>query len=293
MTDPRPIPRSSALDWATPGGRAEAVIAELRRRDRRRRQRRLALGGAALLVLTASLWWQTAVPTPPDLPARPAVVHQPARRTLPDGSRVELREGARLSIAYSPAIRRVVLEHGEGHFVVEKDPARPFIVVAGGVEVRAVGTAFSVQVGPRDVSVLVTHGRVALDSPAAPERPATPLALLEAGTRAVVAPAAATTGDPRLPPLLQTLNETEIQERLHWRIPRLELSGTRLGEALDLFNRHSPQRLVLADPRLADLQVSGLVRADNTAALLHLLAANYGVVARPAGAGELILERRR
>lgn len=293
MTEPLPTPRSSALDWATPGGRAEAVIAELRRRDRRRRQRRLALAGAAALTLAATGWWQTAARTKPDLPARPAVVHQPARQTLPDGSLAELRDGARLSIAYSPAIRRVVLEHGEGHFVVEKDSARPFIVVAGGVEVRAVGTAFSVQVGPRDVSVLVTSGRVALDSPAAPERPAAPLALLEAGTRAVVAPAARTAREPPPPPLLQTLNATEIQERLHWRIPRLELSGTRLGEALELFNRHSPQRLVLADPRLANLQVSGLVRADNTAALLHLLATNYGVVARPAGAGELILERSR
>ena len=39
----------------------------------------------------------------------------------------------------------------------------PFIVNAGGVEVRAVGTAFNVNLQSKSVAVLVTEGKVAVE----------------------------------------------------------------------------------------------------------------------------------
>ena len=57
---------------------------------------------------------------------------------LPAGSRAELRDDARLSTEFTAGVRRVVLDRGEAHFEVQKDPARPFVVVAGRLEVRAV-----------------------------------------------------------------------------------------------------------------------------------------------------------
>jgi transmembrane sensor len=58
----------------------------------------------------------------------------------------------------------VVLERGEAHFQVAKNPARPFVVVARGVEIRAVGTAFSVGLESTRVEVLVTEGQVAVET---------------------------------------------------------------------------------------------------------------------------------
>jgi transmembrane sensor len=58
-------------------------------------------------------------------------------------------------------------------FHVVKDPRRPFVVTAAGVAVRAVGTVFSVQFERDEVGVLVTEGRVAVETASRPAAPAT------------------------------------------------------------------------------------------------------------------------
>ena len=54
------------------------------------------------------------------------------------------------------------LVRGEAHFVVAADASRPFVVSAGAVSVRAVGTEFVVRYSAREIGVLVTEGRVAV-----------------------------------------------------------------------------------------------------------------------------------
>ncbi|MDR2968066.1 MAG: FecR domain-containing protein [Tannerellaceae bacterium] len=69
---------------------------------------------------------------------------QRARITLPDGSAVWLNAGSNLTY---PSVfegeRRVTLS-GEGFFEVAKDEKKPFIVVAGETEIKALGTQFNV-----------------------------------------------------------------------------------------------------------------------------------------------------
>jgi transmembrane sensor len=292
MSEPTPQPPRHALDWAAGDGRAEWLLAELRARAARRRRRR-TLGLVATAVLALGAFWLVESRPLERLPqSRPALVHQPIRQVLADGSTIELREGAQLAVDFSTAWRRVRLTQGEAHFSVAKDPARPFVVTAGGAEVRAVGTEFVVQFAPGQIAVLVTEGRVALGRPAGTAPAAEPLALVGAGTRAVLETPAATDSSPAPAPRVTALAPSEIAEHLAWRIPRLEFSGTRLDAAVALFNRHSRRHLQLADPGLGDLQVSGIVRADNVEALLQLLEANYHLVARDAGPAGLVLERR-
>lgn len=79
-----------------------------------------------------------------------------------------LRFGSRKRIAAETSERRVALQRGEAHFEVHHDPARPFVVQAGGSSIEAVGTAFNVYL--RDESkleVLVTEGRVLISWPKA------------------------------------------------------------------------------------------------------------------------------
>jgi transmembrane sensor len=285
MGDIRPQPNRSALDWAAENGGAEFLVNELRARARRRRRRRTALATVTTLAVAGFLWLRPAGAPAPQAQSRPAVVRQPLQQNLPDGTVVDLRDAAELTVDFSGPQRRVILRHGEAHFAVAKDPGRPFVVTAGGVEVRAVGTEFSVQIGASSVAVLVTEGRVALERDSAAPK-AEPLAVLDAGTQAVIGDAVSRT------PLISALASAEIDERLAWRVRRLEFSGTRLSEAVELFNRYSPTRLILGDARLGSLQVSGIVRANNPAALLELLEANYDIVARPVGPAEVRLERR-
>lgn len=278
-----------ALRWAVSRGAAARVVERVRTRQRRRRQLRLGALAAGLLVLAGIgpwLAWRPAAVAARDA-ARSTVVVAPETQLLPDGSRVQLKAGARIEVDYSPERRRVALGASEAHFEVTKDPARPFVVVAGGVAIRAVGTAFSVQVGPEAVDVLVTEGRVAVETAAdAAVAPAGARVIVDAGNRLVVALAPGGADVPVLP-----VSAPEQDERLAWRVPRLEFSGTRLAEAVDLFNRYASERLVL-DPALGHLQVSGTLRADDTGSLLLLLRNEFGIEETRLPSGEIRLHRR-
>ena len=85
------------------------------------------------------------------------------RLTLVDGTVVEFSADSAVEPAFTAQERRVRLVRGEAHFSVVRDAARPFIVQAGTVAVRAVGTAFNVRLDPATVEVLVTEGKVRVD----------------------------------------------------------------------------------------------------------------------------------
>ena len=281
----------AAFDRPRSVGTAGAMIRELAARQRRRRRRWVAGAGAAV-ALAASIAL-VAWPRTPKAVAGEAVLSTVNRQVLADGSIVELNLGAGIEVDYQPETRRVRLVRGEAHFAVAKNPARPFVVTAGGVKVWAVGTAFAVKLGPAAVDVLVTEGRVAVDRPPVGEismasvAPASRAVLVPAGERLVVpvdAPPAAT-----LQP--EVLARGEIERRLAWRGPRLELSGTPLSRAIAVFNRENPVHLSIDDPTLGEMRMSGIFRADNAEGFVRLLEANYGVKAERRDGGEITLRR--
>ncbi|HKN65396.1 MAG TPA: FecR domain-containing protein [Gemmatimonadaceae bacterium] len=88
---------------------------------------------------------------------------------LPDGARVVLGPASRLVVAasYGRGTREVEL-HGEAYFDVVHDTTRSFVVRAGDVSVRDVGTSFGVRADSgRFVQVVVTSGSVRLRSASA------------------------------------------------------------------------------------------------------------------------------
>jgi len=300
----------TALDWARDAGASERVIRETERivkRRQRRRMRRTALGAAALLAAGMVVAWRFAArPAEAGLVARAeatksAVVATPERQVLPDGSMVELKDGAIIEANFSGPLRRVALKQGEALFHVAKNPARAFVVSARGVEVRAVGTAFSVQLGREAVEVLVAEGRVAvnqiapraLKTESVDASVAGDLAMLDAGNRVVIdvgTPNAAAA----VPPQVIPVSREELAERLGWSVPRLEFSGTPLAEAIAIFNRHAAGdrhvRLELGDASLGSLRLSGILRADNIDALLRLLENEFSI--RAERRGDLLVLRR-
>src|SRR5262249_26695614 len=156
--------------------------------------------------------------------------------------------GAEVSVLFTAGERRVRLEKGEAHFQVAKNPARPFIVSAGAVDVRAVGTAFNVKLGAAAVDVLVTEGKVSvLEQGGAPEpvyltvNQSTTLPLVPAATAAPVVELAA----------------PDVAAQLAWQPRLLDFSATPLRGIVEEFNRHNaPYRLAIADPALASVPVS-------------------------------------
>jgi transmembrane sensor len=79
---------------------------------------------------------------------------------MADGSRIDLDAGSAVRVRYGPAARRIELMHGEAAFSVEQDPARPFIVRSGPVDVQALGTKFIVKERRGATQVTVTEHSV-------------------------------------------------------------------------------------------------------------------------------------
>jgi transmembrane sensor len=274
---------------------------EIRTVVRRRRRRRLATGAAvACAGVFGLLLWSPSLVSPPTAASsaptpREAVVSLPARRHLSDGSTVELRPGAEISVDFSPTARRIVLLRGVAHFHVAKTAARPFVVAANGVDVRAVGTAFSVELAETAVEVVVTEGTVALDqtgarspggeAPASGAVPAATPQQVMAGQHVTI-PLAATAA-----PSVRAISTEEMGQRMAWRVPRLEFSGTPLAEVVMLFRRHGGVNLTIGDASLEQVRVSGILRATNSAALFELLAADHGIVPEHRGEQTVLVRR--
>jgi len=234
---------------------------------------------AAVAGLAFGLLWERPwARTPVIVPATPVETAVPGyvRRVLEDGSVVELNRGARIEVDYLPARRRVHLVQGEASFMVAKNHARPFIVRAGSVEVRAVGTTFNVRLDAKSVEVLVTEGKVRVDDAAhgnslltATVPGETPM--LVAGQKVTVeaAPIAAIA--------VAEVSPGEVEQLLAWKPVLFDFSSERLGEVVAQFNRRNHTQLVLADPALAGLPIVASFRSDNFEGFVRLLEATAGV----------------
>ena len=297
----------SVLDRPVRAETKDKVLREVDRRSARRRVRRRRAAAAAVtalaLIVMIRAWPTNELERTRDEVAVAGMVLRPEQQTLPDGSVVELKAGAEISTAFTSEFRRVELKRGEAHFQVARNPERPFIVSAREVAVQAVGTAFVVQLKQDTVEVVVTEGIVAVEkSPVV--KAATfvadlkPLATFGAGHRLVVELAPSPNS---LPPAALPMAMAEINERLAWRNPRLEFSGTPLAAAIALMNQTAvalegePKlRLVLDpdSPGLAAEPVSGLFRADNVEAFAHMLELSMNVRAERRG-GDFILRSAR
>ncbi len=221
------------------------------------------LAAAATVALLAG--GLALAPHRPASPAAVAAAPAPAsggyeRRTLEDGSVVELTGGAEIDVHFTAAARRVALRRGEALFTVAKNPTRPFIVHAAGVDVRAVGTAFNVRLASARVEVLVTEGRVQVAPPSAPGEPP----VVSAGQLAVVALAG---GAPQVSPA-SAAARARVQA---WQPQLLDFASTPLAEVLAELNRRNRTQLVLADPALGRLSIAASIRSDNLEGFVQLL----------------------
>nr|WP_295930547.1 FecR family protein [uncultured Dyadobacter sp.] len=84
---------------------------------------------------------------------------------LPDGSRVTLAPGSRISFpGQSNGLKREVYLSGEAFFDVQKDPSRPFFVYADELTTRVLGTSFTVRAFEKEntATVQVRTGSVSV-----------------------------------------------------------------------------------------------------------------------------------
>ncbi|MEI7583565.1 FecR family protein [Runella sp.] len=88
---------------------------------------------------------------------------QPLSTKLSDGSVVTLKKGSKLQVSTDFGVQtRTVFLTGEAFFEVQKDPQRPFIVYAGGIVTKVLGTSFTIRAYKDETKTLVAvrTGRV-------------------------------------------------------------------------------------------------------------------------------------
>ncbi len=243
----------------------------------------LPVAAAAALALAYVGWWRPAHYSGETVTAIGAL----RTLSLPDGSVVTLNTDSVVAAAFTPAERRIRLERGEAHFTVAKNPDRPFIVEAGGVSVRAVGTAFNVRLDSKAVEVLVTEGKVRVDdtasgrsllaAPAGVDPAVLPTLghpILGAGQKVVVTPEAERVSAGIA---ATAVSVDEIQRTLSWQERRLDFDLAPLSEIVAEFNRYSRHKLVIGDPVLAEKRFGGSFRPDDQAGFVRMLQENFGV----------------
>jgi transmembrane sensor len=289
--------------------------------DSRRRRRGWRLVATMLPLAAAAAWAFTLLPADRVTPAgvtthlSPAALQAAGPRlvALADGTEVRLNAGSGIVERFTASERGVELTQGEAHFSVTKDPARPFVVSAGGLRVRAIGTAFNVSRLAHRTEVLVTEGRVALLTQATvrtPETgsppaettvtasgptpaPAGQLAELAAGERAVVT--GPLPGSDLISPEIKVarVEAAEISRALAWQENLLRLGGATLAEIAAEFERRTGHRVMLADPALAQVRLGGRFRADDAEGFAKLLTAMLDVDVERGADGTLVLREKK
>lgn len=145
-------------DEPVPSSHAEVLWRGIQRKRTTRRRRRWAVGGALFMAAAAGilLFVLPRSEAPATASAQKPAVARPAELTaarlaLPDGSQVESQPGTELEMTESSADRiRLDLRRGQAAFNVVPNPNRQFSVLLPTVEVRVVGTRFSITVEERD-----------------------------------------------------------------------------------------------------------------------------------------------
>jgi transmembrane sensor len=234
----------------------------------------ICAGLAAALVL---LLWPAAPPASEAASPAPGmrVIPRPEPQPLDDGSVAEVNHGGRLEIAFDDAVRRVRLREGEVHLTVAEEAERPFVVEAGGVIVRAVGTAFSVRWDRDQVDVLVTEGRVQVESPGSMPVP------VASGERVRVGA--------DLRPVVVAEKPEAIERALAWRAVRLEFEGLPLASVVTEFNLRNTLQFAIGDTAAGRLKVAGTFQADKPEAFARLLEAGFGIAVDRRSGGAWVL----
>lgn len=190
---------------------------------------------------------------------------------LPDGSRITLNTDSEVRVSMDDRERRVELARGEAFFEVAKDRTRPFVVIAGGKRVIAVGTQFAVRKQGEDIRVSVTEGVVRFvvspanagkSAPKAEGAPPNDGVLLTAGTIASAKNVGVLVEQKTLP---------SIEEQLSWRSGILTFRDTPLVAAVAEFNRYNERQLFIDDPKIAAIQVGGVFRSTDLDPFIRLI----------------------
>ena len=182
--------------------------------------------------------------------------------TLSDGTRITLNTATRVRAEIGEHERRLWLDGGEAYFEVAHDPARPFIIDAGGPHVRVLGTRFTLRREGTSLQTHVVEGRVEVTAPTG------------ASAQLVADDAAETTAS-----AVKVRRESAAQREasMGWLQGKLRLDGMTLDQAAGEFNRYNRRKLRILDRQTGSIQIGGAFDTTNVEGFASLLRTGFGL----------------
>lgn len=233
-------------------------------------KRLLAMAASVLLAVAGAVVWYRLTLTTSTYVTQ---IGEQRSIALEDGSSVHLNSRSRLAVKFTEHERTVELIEGQALFSVAKNPARPFVVHSGATSVRAVGTEFDVYRKSAGTIVTVIEGRVAvpLNRPhgaagQAQGGEAVHEVFLTAGEQLEVTPERAAV--PR---------RANLTVATAWTEQKLIFEETPLSDVVEEFNRYNRRQLVIRDPELQQLHVSGVFPSTDSGRMVAFLRQRFGV----------------
>jgi len=233
-------------------GQAACAVAEPR--DIRLWKRYAAM--AACVVLAVGLLNLTAIRIAWTSDHRTAIGER-ERVSLSDGSTAILNSGSAVALRFTPDVRRVELLKGETYIEVSKDPQRTFELAGGEAVTRVVGTGFSMRRESDASIVTVHHGEVAVRRSGEGQEEIH----LHAGDVVRVTARG-----------MEPVRHVDAADAFAWVEGRIRFHDQPLGDVLAELDRHYSGVILVTDPRLKAIRVSGNYRLDNPPAVVASLA---------------------
>lgn len=265
--------------------RAQAVFASFDRTralapaetfDARRRSRRWLLGGVGTALAASvagvagvGLWSRD---ERREHATRPGEIRSIA---LADGSVATLDAASRIAVTFTARSRNVTLIAGRALFDVARDPTRPFVVDAGTLAIRAIGTSFSVERdGDAAVEVMMREGLAQISGGNGL------VARLGARDRLALVDGRVTR---------RAIDAQAVERALGWRSGMLDFADRPLAEAAASFARYGGTPIVVA-PEVAQRRITGRFAASDPRGFASAAATSLGIRAE-IGRDQVILTR--
>jgi len=265
----------------------QAALGDANRANARRfvriPQKRMASAIAAVLVIGLASWGAVQWLQRPD----DYSTAQGERRviTLIDNSKVSLDANSEVTVRYTKNSRELHLLKGQARFDVAHDVERPFSVQAGNQKVIATGTAFNIDMAGQQVLVTLIEGHVVVldenthSATLNVSRPAWRSSIeLKAGQQLAAVPSA--------PPEVE---DADIQRVTAWTTGQIMFDNEALSSVVARINRYSNTQIVIADPKVSAMRISGVLNAGDVNGFVDIVTHYLPVRATATDSGNIAL----
>jgi transmembrane sensor len=200
---------------------------------------------------------------------------------LPDGSVATLDTDSVVQVDFSPQERTVRLLKGQALFEVAKHRPIPFRVYAGDRCITAVGTQFDVRLdGPR-LRITLIEGRVKVsEADAAPQ--------LSPQANMILTPGEELDERAGQSMLVTRADLAKVQS---WKDGLVVFEDEPLSQAVAELNRYSARPIVIGDPSISNLRVTGVFNTDQSDRFAEILTESFPLTATYDAATGTVLRR--